>query len=279
MHGKMRRAISNERTNEFVFVKDRDNATSKPSMMMILQFEGMPVPTAVEMGDGLGWIRGYHDPARGTRFHVLQVQFDAGARRRQSGFTAATRGVLGIPTVTGVRSILVVLVTLNGVPQECTVGDLRWHLHEQQYNLKNWYTATTNGALTFNNDLNADGNVDITTVTLDQQPSCTETVIAARDAVLSAGVYDSTKYDHFLLVMPNSYTACGLGYATVGCDIYKDYADGCWATVSQCGQLCLTLHELGHNIGLLHSGILLPDQQSYIEYADHSDIMGCKGKA
>lgn len=67
-------------------------------------------------------------------------------------------------------------------------------------------------------------------------------------------MYNSTLYDHFLAVMPSGNTVCGYAYGTLGCDQLKDYADGCWASVSQCGQMCLTLHELGHNLGLFHAG-------------------------
>jgi hypothetical protein len=72
--------------------------------------------------------------------------------------------------------------------------------------------------------------------------------------VLAQGIYNSSLYDHLLVVMPSGNTVCGLAFGTVGCDIYKGFADGCWSVVSQCGQLALTIHEFGHNMGLVHSG-------------------------
>ncbi len=277
MHGKMRRALSGGQVAEYVFVADRNNDTEKPSMMMYLSWTGRPAPAPMEMGNGLGWISGEHDVARPNRFNVEQVIWDT-PRAKREAVTPEMRGVLGIPTVIGRRSMLIVLVTIEGVAQECSLSAVRWHFHEQQYNLNAWFGNVSDGRIFFDNDLNKDGQWDIAEVTLPMQPSCTEMVIAARDAVLAAGVYDSTQYDHFVLVQPTTATSCGLAFATVGCDIYKEYADGCWASVSQCGQLSLTTHELGHNLGLLHGGIQVnlnsPASTYYLDYYDTSDAMG-----
>jgi len=150
------------------------------------------------------------------------------------------------------RTYLAVLVTIAGVPQECSLNRVRFNFHEQQYNLNRYFSEVTdgvNGPVVFNNDLDGDGEQDILQVVIPHQPSCTELVIAARAAVAAEGTYDSTLYDHFLVITPNSYTSCGLAMGTVGCDNYKDFADGCWSVMSQCGQLALTIHELGHNMG------------------------------
>lgn len=65
---------------------------------------------------------------------------------------------------------------------------VKYHFHDQQYNLNRWFQSTTGGRIQFNNDLANDGQPDIAQVTLSSYPpSCTEMIILARDAVLAQG--------------------------------------------------------------------------------------------
>jgi hypothetical protein len=163
---------------------------------------------------------------------LKQWSFDTPLVKRKRDITAEMRGVLGIPTVTGVRSILVVLVSLPGVAQECTLSSVKWHLHEQQFNLNAWFQKTTGGRVQFNNDLDKNGIFDIAEgwlclfvlvigvfifffgkVTLPLQSSCTEMVIAARDAVVTQGIFNRCQnicFRVFVLSFQNQHSVRSL---------------------------------------------------------------------
>lgn len=123
-YGKMRIAVACSGQDEFVFVADRQNETARPSLMLNILFAPtVTPPTRMDMGDGLGWIVGHNPLGRPNSFVVQQWSFESPPSKRT--ITPETRSILGIPTVTGVRSLLVVMVSLPGLPSECSLDTAR----------------------------------------------------------------------------------------------------------------------------------------------------------
>lgn len=232
---------------------------------------------AMGMGDGDAGSRGKDGSRAGTEA-MLQERWAA-----EDGVVVLDRDAVAVEKVAagreqrraveeaGPRSALILRVTYNGQsPDYCDANCIRQNMWDGSPSVDSLYRETSYGAVKFPQSMGRVLDVEVTTG--DHATSgCRfwEIGLEVDQAVAMMGV-DASQYQHRSYYLPQGLGGCtfgGLGY--VGCS-----AKYCktWVRQSKGGTLA---HELGHNLGVWHSGLDSDnDGVQDSEYGDNSDVMG-----
>lgn len=174
-------------------------------------------------------------------------------------------------SVTRTRTILVVAVNFNQVLSILSAEQISDMLSGPTPNLRDFFSTASFGQFALNVDKNQDGRPDVISVTIDQPLSCAPIApftwaIDVNNKLREMGI-NSNEYDHLMMVVPHlSILGCGWGGIAEPRGQYTWIAQAFLHTMA---------HELGHNLGLGHSGqdynsdSIIDDQ-----YGDSSCIMG-----
>ena len=174
--------------------------------------------------------------------------------------------------VTGVKEMLAVRVVASDVSttsNEASISDSWFGTNGDTVNLRSQYLACSMGQLSCDAASKttstgveiADG---VTTITIANTVSGVDNSII-RDAVVATGDVTlgtmSTQFDHVMLCLPSGTSGSWIAYAYINwyLSVYNDE----W-----CNYVSGQMHEIGHNLGLAHSG------EGTAEYADQSGMMG-----
>lgn len=171
---------------------------------------------------------------------------------RQPGRMLRQRKTRELAQKVGQSTVLVVRVTdMNGLAPALSAADLHQHFFADAVNLASQYAACSNNQLTFvpatgYSQIN-NGVIDVT-VNYDVSGKNSETVESYAIAAVQAIVTDESQWDHVMYVLPNEVNFNGVSaYAYL--NLYRSVY---WDTYSS--KLLVLMHEIGHNLGLEHSG-------------------------
>ena len=232
-----------------------------------MEFSGK-VPTNLTSGSRIS----IHGRAHGRTFQVESIDAQA------ESSTVETQTLEGDSHAGAIneRSIVTLLVNMkNGVNSTGNPTTTAGDLFDNALSAARQYEASSNGQLSFKRDTDGDGQTDIFgpfTINADATASCDyyDWAYRAESAAEAAGI-DLSQYQHRVFVLPHydQLTRCNwAGVANIAC------GDNCrtWMAYNHGG---LYSHELGHNLGMKHSGLDSDNNGSAEnDYGDFSGVMG-----
>jgi len=188
----------------------------------------------------------------------------AGAQSIEAGSTSGTTSsgssIASGATVSGNQNTLVLTANFSDKGLSCAGTDIYNKVFGANNSVADFYRQSSKGNVTFSGTMY--GPFQLTaasTNTCDFQnwSSQLENQATAQGINLSS-------YPRRIFVFPSS--SCGVGYGSVGANPSR-------AWIFRCDLIDLFTHEVGHNLGFMHSST--PGS----EYGDTSDVMGLSGMA
>eukprot|EP00727_Mastigamoeba_balamuthi_P010971 m51a1_g6497 hypothetical protein (1355) ;mRNA; r:196832-202122 len=177
------------------------------------------------------------------------------------------------------RRLAVILVHFKDFDRPaCDVSRLNKLVWENDLSVADMLRRYTNGAESFAQDVKGRGvdtygrRVDVYgpyTVPLDLSHGCAtdEWATAADAAALSDG-FDIAAYQHRSYILPRTDLCSWYGLGSVGCYLT------CRTWITRCELPQVLVHELGHNLGLLHAASNYAEKGPVVEYGDPTSLMG-----
>lgn len=178
------------------------------------------------------------------------------------------------------RRAIAILVNFRDVSVECGAGQIKSLLWGDKSSVQTRYEFDSNGHVTFDVNPGEDypvyGPVTIP-VNLYLERECVSApdrwAFFAEEEVKRIYKVDFNLYRHKIIIIPSSavihHTLCGWnGLGNMACGA------SCRTWISECDKQGVYLHELGHNLGLRHSGSNIALKGDVITYGDPIAIMG-----
>jgi hypothetical protein len=204
------------------------------------------------------------------KFKLEKKSKNIGNNDTDPGFQRGRRDL----AVLGIKKTLVVRVTAADAATTApasTLSDKVFGTTGDEVNLKTWYDECSHGRVNFVPATSVD-NPDIVNGVTEisiainvngvSDGTVREAVRTALDAQLQ-GDWES-KYDHTMMCLPPGTSGGWIGYAYIG--HYLSVFNDNWCTYPS-----IQMHEIGHNLGMGHSG---EGSRASSPYADQSGMMG-----
>jgi hypothetical protein len=193
-----------------------------------------------------------------------------------------------VPAAVGQRKIAVILTRVSGqAPVNCSKEYIESKLWTDQFSVRSMMLLRSFGQLEYSMDSNGDGQADIFgpySLSADRSGW----IGAASQAAIADGV-QLASYDAHLIIFPSERWDSPNDGDALG-DIYcgPSYGRPCVVSSNGCAGVnpSILLHEFGHTLGMLHSGLNLendlrihlnPADEGAFEYGDRSCPMGRGG--
>jgi hypothetical protein len=186
----------------------------------------------------------------------------------------ASDGIVGGSVVSGTRRPVIILVNIGSNTPFCTAEEIDETMYTGTQSANGLFEASSRNQLTFDRDVDGNGSADIFgPYTISASSGSCDNYHGWGQAALSeaetAGV-DFSPYQHRIFVLPRICAGVGgSGGQTCG--------DQCTTYIHDCHREIVWNHELGHNLGMDHSGTD-PNNDGVIkdidEYGDTSCPMG-----
>ncbi len=175
----------------------------------------------------------------------------------------------------GTRSVIIMRVNFSDSVVPCNLNQVQGLMYTNSQSVQGLYTESSFSQFSINGDRSFDGLYDLYDVSLNYPAGsvCNYSTWASdADAALVAMGVTPSIYHHKVYVLP-SLSVCGwAGLGTVGC------SSNCraWVNGNACTLADVYAHELGHNLGMQHSGTYGASGNEG-SYGDRSCIMGYGG--
>lgn len=167
--------------------------------------------------------------------------------------------------LSGTRSALIIRISSLDGGVSCSETALAGSMWSNPISVKSAYQTSSYGALTFLPDGDSNGRPDVVSVSIPYNTAGQCDYSTWEISALSAAskLVSLAPFQHLMFVLPSNINCGWGGLANIGGP--KSYYNGAYCS----WQPELFQHELGHNLGLGHSGT-----PSGGTYADHSCAMG-----